>query len=219
MKNKMRTYQGTMPKEEVLEQLAEHARLDQIVQGRYWERSGPSSLFRGCAVGCLTHDPDGGHFMFPELFGLPVWFALLIDSVFEGLAVEDARLWPMRVMSAVPEGVVVDDSVRDLLAVRRLRELVLPLQDFWSEEVRGLVVEAVDGVVLALETGEGLSAARSAAWAAESATESAQSAESSAARSAAWAAESATAKQSAGASAAWAAESDLIIEVLEGLNP
>ena len=246
MKDEVETYQGTMSKEETLDQLSEHARLDQIVQGRYWKHDedgggGPYGLLRGCAVGCLTHDRDGGHHKFPELFGLPVWFALLIDWIFEGLTVEEARLWPMRVMSAVPEGVTVDNSVKDRLAVRRLRELVLPLQDYWPEEVRDLVVEAIDGVVLALETGEGrdearlsareaglivveaaraaesaeaAAAARSTRWATESARSAATGVETAAARSAAWAAESGRSAVTAG----WAAEADLVIEILEGIK-
>ena len=46
-------------KDRTLNQIAEHQRLNQIVQGTYWQKKGGE--YRGCAVGCLLHDPEGGH--------------------------------------------------------------------------------------------------------------------------------------------------------------
>ena len=85
-------------KAHTLEQLAEHRRLDEIVQGQYW------TGHKGCAVGCLTHDPTGGHAKFPELWGVPVELAYLIDQLFELLPSAEAVRWPERAMSAVPVG-------------------------------------------------------------------------------------------------------------------
>ena len=81
-----------------LAQLAEHRRLDQIVRGTYWDGS------RGCAVGCLTHQGDGGHEEFPSRWGVPVQIAHLIDTIFERLPIDQAQEWPSRIMDAIPVG-------------------------------------------------------------------------------------------------------------------
>ena len=193
----------------MLGQLQQHYEADEIIQGRYWEYG------KGCAVGCLTHDPEGGHGKFPELFGLPEQFAYLIDAVFEGLPLDVAKEWPLRVIEAVPAGAVLDQTFFDGLAVARLHR-VLALQGSWIAEDRELVVPAIEGVILALETGEGLAEARSAAAAASRAAAreavrpaaSAEYAARSAALSTAWyAAEYATAAvaEYATAAAPWSA--------------
>ena len=177
-------------KADMLGQLQQHHEADEIIQDRYWKYG------KGCAVGCLTHDPEGGHGKFPELFGLPEQFARLIDSVFEGLPSDVAKEWPLRVIEAVPAGAVLDQTFFDGLAVVRLHR-VLSLQDLWAAGDRELVVPAIEGVILALETGEGLAEAQSAARSA------AASAAEDEAASAAW-----YAARYAAADAAWpAAES------------
>lgn len=85
-------------KEATLAELREHRRLDQIVQGFYWEDS------KGCAVGCMTHDPDGGHRLYPEKWGIPVELAYLEDRLFECLTVNDAKEWPLRFIGSIPVG-------------------------------------------------------------------------------------------------------------------
>jgi len=88
-------------KRATLKQLREHRRLDQIVQGTYWIGNGDG---RGCCVGCLTHDPSGGHSLFPDRWGIPVNIAYLMDDLFESLPEEEAKDWPMRIMGAIPIG-------------------------------------------------------------------------------------------------------------------
>jgi hypothetical protein len=94
------TYQKES-KESVLARLEEHRAADEIVQGLYWASKGSG---RGCAVGCLTHNPTGGHRAFPKLWGIPVQLAYLIDNLFEALPLEEAKAWPQRIMSAIPVG-------------------------------------------------------------------------------------------------------------------
>ena len=146
-------------KADMLGQLQQHYEADEISQGHYWKRG------KGCAVGCLTHDPMGGHGKFPELFGLPEQFARLIDAVFEGLPSDVAKEWPLRVIEAVPAGAVLDQTFFHGLAVARLHR-VLSLQGSWIAADRELVVPAIEGVMLAVETGEGFEEAQSAAWSA-----------------------------------------------------
>lgn len=82
----------------VLAQLEAHAAADEIVQGRYWEGG------RGCAVGCLTHEDDGGHCLYPIRWGIPRILAHLEDRIFEGLPLAEAKLWPLRFMGAIRPG-------------------------------------------------------------------------------------------------------------------
>ena len=55
-------YRGTMTKAATLKQLRDHAKMDQIILGTYWTGNGEG---KGCAVGCLTHDSNGGHDQLP----------------------------------------------------------------------------------------------------------------------------------------------------------
>lgn len=83
-----------------LDELYAHQEADRIVQGVYWD----GKERRGCAVGCLTHDPDGGHDLYPERWGIPTPLAYLEDEIFEALPAGEAKGWPLRFMSAIPVG-------------------------------------------------------------------------------------------------------------------
>lgn len=86
-------------KRSVLSAMAEHRVAEELVQGKYWDGR------CGCAVGCLTHDPDGGHHLYPDLWGIPVELALLEDVIFEYLPYdEEALTWPERFLDAIPVG-------------------------------------------------------------------------------------------------------------------
>lgn len=159
-----------------------HRDADRIVQGRYWDGG------RGCAVGCLTHDPDGGHDQYPLRWGIPESLAWLEDAIFERLTAEEAREWPLAFLEAIPVGA-------DLSGVADRFKLWLLTDSGLLDRSRPDVAAAIDRVadllsrrIAGTEPGpEEWSAAESAAWsAAESAAESARSAESAAARSAAW---------------------------------
>jgi hypothetical protein len=156
-----------------------------------------------CAVGCLTEDPNGGHYLYPEKWGIPTWMAYLEEKVFVGLPDEKAMLWPERFLSAIPAGADWD-GLADRLAIQRLKEECLPLSGTWPESVRAEVVAAVEKCIAALEGKGDRSAARSAAWSARSAA--AYSAARSA-YSAAWSAYSAAWSARSAESAAWSARS------------
>jgi hypothetical protein len=105
-----------------------HRAADRLVQGEYY--SNGTSEWRGCAVGCtvagrLTKDQLAArgfdwHEKWAEVTGLPQWLGHLEDRIFEGLPIETARGWPVRLLSAVPVGV-------DLTAAREawFRDIVL----------------------------------------------------------------------------------------------
>lgn len=94
-------------KKSVMQQLREHKRLNEIVQGIYW--SGEKAGGRGCHLGCLTHigaTLDGG---FPyaaveRLFGIPIKVAHWLEEVFEGLPPSDAAEWVIESTDAIPVG-------------------------------------------------------------------------------------------------------------------
>lgn len=85
-------------KDAVLAKLRDYAAAGVIVKGRYWHNG------RGCAVGCLTRDPNGGHASYERLFGIPEMLARLEDFLFEALPLNESRVWPLRFMDAIKPG-------------------------------------------------------------------------------------------------------------------
>ena len=81
----------------VVERVKEHQRLDQIIQGTYWDGA------RGCAIGCVLH--SGEHMAYETQLGLPVFLAYMDEHIFERLTVAESKLWPLRFIEAVPVGV------------------------------------------------------------------------------------------------------------------
>jgi hypothetical protein len=95
----LRAYHGDPAlRASTLAQMRAHRAADALVQRQYWADG------RGCAVGCLTHDPDGGHTQYPVRWGIPEAIAHLEDRIFEGLPVFDAQEWPVEFLYAIPLG-------------------------------------------------------------------------------------------------------------------
>ena len=128
-------------KEAVRARVAEHQRLDQIVQGTYVKTSpdGDGRVIAGCFIGCSLH--SGKHAEFPRLLGLPEWYGHLGERIFESLPRGEHLTFPLEVYGATPVGVDLD-PVRDRFLVWCLRE-VAPL----AGSHRG----AVDAVIGLLE--------------------------------------------------------------------
>jgi len=119
----MLTYHGCHElKGRVLEEIKQHQLADAIVQGTYW-RDG-----KGCAVGCLTQEPTGGHNQYEGRWGIPAEMAWLEDAIFEGLSVGASKVWPMEFMSAIPVGVEIDpETFFRVLSARRIMAEIVPL--------------------------------------------------------------------------------------------
>ena len=83
-------------KQEIMDQLQEHYRHDEIIQGTYWQDG------KGCAVGCTIHSDD--HMLYEPQFGIPVALALIEDELFESLSNDKAKEWPIAFMSAIQPG-------------------------------------------------------------------------------------------------------------------
>jgi len=84
----------------VLAQMADHRAAERLVKGTYWSWTSG----RGCAVGCLTYNPTGGHAEYPERWGIPEKLAWLEDAVFEHLPLDHATAWPLRFLAAIEPG-------------------------------------------------------------------------------------------------------------------
>lgn len=98
----MRTYNNDPElKARLIREMREHRDAERLIQGVYWSEDARE----GCAVGCLSKDPEGGHEACELEFGIPEWLLHLEDIIFEGLAKELSQEWPERFLEAVPVGV------------------------------------------------------------------------------------------------------------------
>jgi hypothetical protein len=88
-------------KAKLIRQIRDHRKAERLVKGTYWQGNGDG---RGCAVGCLTHDPSGGHAKYETLWGIPKELAYLEDALFEALPTKEAQEWPERFLKAIKPG-------------------------------------------------------------------------------------------------------------------
>jgi hypothetical protein len=207
-------------KSELLASLQRHTKADRIIQRVYWKDG------KGCAVGCSIRDfapgEESKHSLYESLFGISEELARLEDKIFENLPVKLAKEWPIRFTEAIPEGV----SLKVPLA--KFKRFLLTDICKFDRAAYPKVASALDGVVALLDrriatnepTKEEWAAARSAAWADDSAASAAAWSAAESASAAAWsAAESARsaawADDSAARSAAWQRIADKLIEILQ----
>lgn len=180
-------------KDAVVQRVAEHERLDQIIQGTYWDGS------KGCGIGCVLHSHE--HMAFERQLGLPVFLAYLDEHIFESLPSDEAKNWPLRFAQAIPVGVDLDliypQFMHWLLSdPQGVRAYANPQTVEVIEILTRMYARRTNGELFNRKEAESVrsaawSAARSAAESAESAAESAAYAAWSAAYAAACAAESA----------------------------
>src|SRR3972149_6812703 len=88
-------------KARLISEIRAHRKAETLVKGVYWKGNGDG---RGCAVGCLTHDPNGGHARYESDWGIPEVLAHLEDAIFEGLPGKTAQGWPERFLGAIQPG-------------------------------------------------------------------------------------------------------------------
>ncbi len=178
----------TKLKSDFIEQIKWHQDQDKIIQGTYGE--GSNGDFKACAVGCSIHSlgrmqgkkfQTDNHKLYESELGIPEWLAMLEDTIFEGLPIDDAKAWPLRFSEAVPVGVDLDPIKWQFCAFvlsRNIeRVLTLKIDDSLKETVVSAIRQVLHVHETALNTGVWN---ESAAWSAESAQS---------AQSAAWAAE------------------------------
>lgn len=178
-----------------------HRKADELIRGTGWDGS------KGCAVGCTLEKYD--HSQYPIELGLPEWLARVEDTLFEGMSLERAMLWPSEFLLAIPVGVTENDFLYKVKAPFIRAMLEGTLKNFDNEKFPD-VASAVQGSI-ALWSRDDLEAqswesARSAAWSAAAS-----------AWSAAWSARSARSAESAARSAAYDGYADKLLELLRNL--
>lgn len=77
-----------------------HQKMDHYAKGLYWD----ATARRGCAVGCWSQDPYGGHESLARDMGVPEPLLRLADGIFEALPEPDYKAWPQRFAKAIPTG-------------------------------------------------------------------------------------------------------------------
>ena len=83
-------------KAKYLRRVRAHAKADQIIHGKYWERG------KGCAVGCTIHSAEHG--AYETELGIPLMLARLEDTLFEGQTNGKAKTFPVRFLAAIKPG-------------------------------------------------------------------------------------------------------------------
>ena len=144
-------------KQKYLRRVRAHAKADEIIKGKYWEKG------KGCAVGCTIH--SGEHKRYETELGIPQWLARLEDQIFEGLPQKEAMKWPVQFLKAIKTGSF-------------LEKIKIPMLIFIAESAREKTknkksLAAIDGVLLQLKKDvldlPALREARGAAYAAAAA--------------------------------------------------
>ncbi len=182
-----------------------HQDADRLVQGSWLQDDKESTkIHRGCFFGCAMQTKNDPLSKAIDAMELPEWLIYLAEKIFEGLPKEQAVLFPVQLLSAIP--VDADIAViRHKLAIKRLTALIKESNgDTVNSAIEGVIEYHYNPSEYLRQAAE--SAAESAARSAWSAADSAESAES--ARSA-WSARSAaeSAAESAARSAWSAADS------------
>ena len=176
--------------------LKEHQRLDQFVQGAYWEDD------CGCYLGCLVHE-DRPRQSVERLLGIERSVSHWLEAVFEGLPESDCAEWVIESAKAIPVGA-------DLSKCQHHFGLWLPRSGLWTitdvnreaiERCRVLHERAVNGDIPTVRDRRAAARDASAAAVSESARASAWSAQ--AAASPAAAAARCTARASAARASPW----------------
>tara|TARA_R110000782_G_scaffold251407_1_gene338969 strand:+ start:69 stop:836 length:768 start_codon:yes stop_codon:yes gene_type:complete len=138
-------------KDELIANLEAHHKLDSFRQGLYFEEG------KGCAVGCSLFDfgeAVDDHSAYERLFGIPEALAEIEDGIFEGLGVEDSKLWPIEFTKAVPINtdlsMVVPKFIIWMLgdikkhASVKNRRVIQTAIDFYLRVVNGDYVEEIE---------------------------------------------------------------------------
>ena len=101
IKNNLRAFHNNPKiKEKYIARVKEHARLDQIAKGVYYENI--NGKIRACGVGCTIEGSN--HDAYETELGIPSQIAHLEDTIFENLPNELAMKFPLRFLEAVPVG-------------------------------------------------------------------------------------------------------------------
>tara|TARA_R110002012_G_scaffold318308_1_gene536357 strand:+ start:13699 stop:14310 length:612 start_codon:yes stop_codon:yes gene_type:complete len=185
-----------------------HQDADRLIQGSWWSHQ------KGCFFGCAMQTDDEPLKKAIAEMQLPAWLVHLSEKIFEGLPKENALLFPVQLLKAIPTETDISE-VEHIIAVKRLEPLVIESN---GDEVNNAIQQVIDYHKNTRRTEEERKAAYSVvrkaadlsadsvARSAHSAADSARSATVAAARSAVRLADSAV----------WEQERDNLIQALKG---
>ncbi|MHB1950153.1 MAG: hypothetical protein ACYCQK_01610 [Acidiferrobacteraceae bacterium] len=168
-----------------LERLREHRRMDQIVQGLYYDRG------RGCQLGCLTHQNEDTHAAAERLFGIEQSIGYWLEMVFERLPHEDCAQWVLDSAQAIPVGADMRLCRYALCAWLLGESELLPPSERAKDHVRNVRIlneRAARGDIAPEAEWAAARAAAAAAWAPEARSAAARAWAARAAWASAWAA-------------------------------
>ncbi len=173
--------------QQYLTRLETHQKLDEIIKGTYWENG------KGCAVGCTVH--SNSHNCYEIELGIPTWFALLEDALFEGMPNVKAKKFPLKLLQSIPLGFSNWQHIYHQLQVFNLEKICKNIDHpIVVKTICDIITlhkkESKDKAVWSAAESEATSASWSATWssAKSAAWSAAWSATESAAKSAAWSA-------------------------------
>ena len=206
-------------KQELLNQLKYHQKLDAFVQGE-WLRTKEGKIdgngFKGCFYGCTMQTKSSPLLKFSEKYSIDLWYVYLTEKIFEGLSELESKKFPYEAIEIIPVGIDFN-RVKSLFHYKLLgNQLQYCKRDEKAIEALKKCMELFKIPFNEITESAAKSAAESAAesawsawsvWSVRSAWSAAESARS-AAWSAAWSARSAARSAwSAAESAAWSARS------------
>ena len=196
-------------KQELLNQLKYHQKLDAFVQGE-WLRTKEGKIdgngFKGCFYGCTMQTESSPLLKFSEKYSIDLWYVYLTEKIFEGLSELESKKFPYEAIEIIPVGIdfnrvkslfhykllgnQLQYCKRDEKAIEALKKCMELFKIPFNEITESAAKSAAESAAESARSAWSVRSVRSAWSAAESAR--------SAAWSAAWSARSA-------ASSAWSA--------------
>jgi len=101
-------YNNSELKQEILHEVREHVKNDQLIQGIGWDEEKQ----RGCFIGCITNCYD--HQKASTKLGIPLWLLRLADKIHEGLPPKKTGEFFIGFFSALQIGMDKQHAVRVL---------------------------------------------------------------------------------------------------------
>ena len=115
--------------------MQEHQDADRLIQGRWLDENN-----RGCFFGCAMQTNSNPLEKAIEAMDLPSWLVYLAEKIFEGLPLDQAVLFPVQLLKAIP--VYADlEPVRHKIAIKRLTPLI---KDSNGDEVNNAIKQVIE---------------------------------------------------------------------------
>ena len=175
MKYKKKDYKtwNKSQKQKFLKVAQEHQELDRFIQWKWLQDEKIKWKFKGCFYWCMTQTDDNTLKKATEVMWLPAWIVYVSEKIFEWLPRKEALKFPLELLEKIPTWIDTYPLWKDwnytILMDKKHGQYIY----CWDNEE---CKEAVKKCAELFKTDFTESAARSAAWSAESARSTAWSA-------------------------------------------